>query len=224
MDKEKKSTLKIPQLGNGLMKGDKISEVEEKRIKFEEKITKKREIELVEKEKYIWQIKNTLEHKTEAKDIFFFIILQFFPLIIVGSVFCIPGLIFLLKPITFIDYKALSIIIIIIGCLVFLYAIIRFICTITYKIILTPKSLKWKDVFFWKEILNEDVTAIQPIFGYYIYMIKIGGVLSFGIENILIKTKDKEFWIRAYPLRKSKAIQLFIAISCWAELAQIKHD
>ena len=152
----------------------------------------------------------------DFKDVLIYILAQFFPLLALGAACLIPGIIY-------IDNLSAFILIVIAGC-AFLYAILRVIFACSYKIDITTTAIKWRSIFWWKEIPNISVDCVNAMQGNYCYLIKIRGFLRYGVEVIQIVSDDKEHWVRAYPLRKSKGDQLVKILICWAELTKVSQE
>ncbi|MCK5183891.1 MAG: hypothetical protein KAQ95_06270 [Candidatus Heimdallarchaeota archaeon] len=204
-----------------ILAGEGISEIDDKRIKQDEKRAVKQEIDEKEKIEIIQQIKNSLNYNVDLKDILLFLVVQFLPILLIGSAFFVPGIIFLGDSYSSVVYVVLGAsILILIGSLIYLYSIIRLLCTVTYKMSITQTEIKWRNIFWWKAIVNQNITGVFAFYSFYFYLIRIGGILRFGVEIIQAISEEKEFWIRAYPLRKAKADQLVKTIMCWSELTQ----
>ncbi|MHA1156566.1 MAG: hypothetical protein ACTSQK_10705 [Candidatus Heimdallarchaeota archaeon] len=217
MSGEKKKRIRsdkvLVSLKDSLIGGEGLKEVEEKRQKFVEKHSVKLEISEEKEKEIVEKIKEGFSLKTESKDFWLFMIAQFLPLMIIGSALFIPGLIFLSQDLYFL-------ILIIAGALDYLYTIIRLICMLTFKVEFTPEKISWRNIFWQKEIPNRDIVEIKPIQSFYLYFTKIGGVGRFGVEVILIATEDTDYWLRAYPFRKSRGDELVITTKCWATLTE----
>lgn len=204
-----------------ILAGVGISEIDDKRIKQDEKRAVKQEINEKEKIEIIQQIKNGLNYNVDLKDILLFLVVQFLPLLLLGSAFFVPGIIFLGDSYSSVVYVVLGAsILMFLGSLIYLYSIIRLLCAVTYKIDITQTEIKWRNVFWWNTITNQNIAEVIAKYSFYFYLIRIGGILRFGVEIIQVVSNEKEFWIRAYPLRKSKANQLVKTIMCWSELTE----
>ncbi|MGC9780763.1 MAG: hypothetical protein HZR80_16090 [Candidatus Heimdallarchaeota archaeon] len=202
---------------DSLLGGEGISDVEEKRIKMEEKKASKYFIEDSEKEEFLKQIKRGLSFSMDFKDVLIYILAQFLPLLALGAACLVPGIIYLPN-----DLSAL--ILIVLAGFAFLYAILRVIFACSYKIDVTTIAIKWRSIFRWKEIPNVSIDCVNAMQGNYCYLIKIKGFLRYGVEVIQIVSDEKEHWIRAYPLRKSKGDQLVKTLICWAELTKANRE
>lgn len=204
-----------------ILAGEGISEIDDKRIKQDEKRAVKQEIDEKEKIEIIQQIKNSLNYNVDLKDILLFLVVQFLPILLIGSAFFVPGIIFLGDSYSSVVYVVLGAsILILIGSLIYLYSIIRLLCAVTYKMSITQTEIKWRNVFWWNTIINQNITEVSAKYSFYFYLIRVGGILRFGVEIIQVVSDEKELWIRAYPLRKAKADQLVKTIMCWSELTQ----
>ncbi len=204
-----------------ILAGEGISEIDDKRIKQDEKRAVKQEIDEKEKIEILQQIKNGLNYNVDLKDVLLFLVVQFLPILLVGSAFFVPGIIFLGDSYSSVVYVVLGAsILLLIGSLIYLYSIIRLLCAVTYKMYITQTEIKWRNVFWWKTIINQNITEVSAKYSFYFYLIRVGGILRFGVEVIRVVTDEKEFWIRAYPLRKSKGDQLVKTIMCWSELTE----
>jgi len=204
-----------------ILAGEGISEIDDKRIKQDEKRAVKQEIDEKEKIEILQQIKNGLNYNVDLKDILLFLVVQFLPILLVGSAFFVPGIIFLGDSYSSVVYVVLGAsILLLIGSLIYLYSLIRLICAVTYKISITQTEIKWRNVFWWNTIINQNITEVLAKYSFYFYLIRVGGILRFGVEVIQVVSNEKEFWIRAYPLRKSKADQLVKTVMCWSELTE----
>ena len=204
-----------------ILAGEGISEIDDKRIKQDEKRAVKQEIDEKEKIEIIQQIKNSLNYNVDLKDILLFLVVQFLPILLIGSAFFVPGIIFLGDSYSSVVYVVLGAsILILIGSLIYLYSIIRLLCAVTYKMSITQTEIKWRNVFWWNTIINQNITKVSAKYSFYFYLIRVGGILRFGVEIIQVVSDEKELWIRAYPLRKAKADQLVKTIMCWSELTQ----
>ncbi len=201
---------------DSLLGGEGISDVEEKRKKIEEKKANKYFIEDSEKEEFLKQIKKGLSFSMDFKDVLIYILTQFLPLLALGTACLIPGIIY-------IDNLSAFILIVLAG-FAFLYAILRVIFACSYKIDVTTTAIKWRSIFRWKEIPNVDNVCVNAMQGNYCYLIKIKGFLRYGVEVIQIVSDEKEHWIRAYPLRKSKGDQLVKTLICWLELTKTNPE
>ena len=206
-------------LKESLLGGEGLKEVEEKRQKFVEKHSVKLEISEENEKELIEKIKRGYSLKIEKRDFWLFMVTQFLPLMFVGSACFVPGLIFL-------SLDLVLLLPIIIGGLAYLYTIIRLICMLTFKVEFTSEKISWRNIFWWKEIPNKNITEVKAIQSFYLYFTKIGGVGRFGVEVILIATEETDFWLRAYPFRKSRGDELVITTKCWVilseKMAQVK--
>jgi hypothetical protein len=220
---KRKHILKDPILG-----GEGISEIDDKRIKQDEKRAIKQEIDEKEKKEIIKQIKSGVNYDVDLKDVLLFLIVQFLPLLLLGSAFLVPGIVLLDDSHSSVIYVRLGAgILMFLGSLIYLYSLIRLICTVTYKMSITQTEIKWRNIFWWNTIVNQNITGVFAFYSFYFYLIRIGGILRFGVEIIQVVLEEKEFWIRAYPLRKSKADQLVKTVMCWSEMTestQIKEE
>jgi len=195
-----------------------ISDVDEKRQKQEEKKAKLYEISDEEKVNYVANIKNGITLQLEWKDILLFIVVQFIPLLLLGGAFFFFFLYYFFS--TTSEWRNFNIILIVLGSMVFFYALIRLVCALSFKLEMSITEIKWRNVFWWKSILNQGLTHIKVNRGAYFYLIKVGGMISFGIEVILIASESKDYWLRAYPLRKARAEYLVKIVNCWIELTK----
>lgn len=200
-------------LKDSLIGGEGIKEVEEKRQKFVEKHSVKLEISEEKEKEIIEKIKQGYSLKTEGRDFWLFMVVQFLPLMIVGSALFVPGLVFLPR-------DSFYLILIIVGGLDLLYTAIRLLCMLTFKVEFIPEKISWRNIFWWKEIPNQNIAEVKAIQSFYLYFTKVGGVGRFGVEIILIATEEKDFWLRAYPFRKSRGDELVITTKCWAILSE----
>ncbi|MFW9924868.1 MAG: hypothetical protein ACFFDW_16440 [Candidatus Thorarchaeota archaeon] len=211
--KKNEKKIDIKTLKEHVIGGEGISEVEEKRHKFEEKFAVKYEIDSEKREELNQKITQGLEIKTDKKDLLIFLLSQFLPLILLSSGLFIPGIIFLTKDIYFV-------ILIILGSLGYFYASVRLISTITYRIKISITEIRWHNCFWWNVIPNSNIQEVVPKNGYFFYFTKIGGVGRFGVEVIQIVSKENEYWIRGYPLSKEKADELVLTIKCWSDIIE----
>ena len=209
-NKENKNRRQI-NIKETLLGGEGISDVEERRQKFVEKHSVKLEVDKQEKESIIQQINQGFELKIDSKDFLAFFLTQFMPLAIISAGMLIPGIIKLTSDLYFL-------ILIIFGGLALVYAIIRLLMMISFKIKFTNEKIIWRSLFWWNEIPNKNITEVNAIQGYFMYFTKIGGVGRIGVEAIQVKSDEEEFWIRAYPLSKSKGDYLVVIIKCWSEI------
>ena len=85
---------------------------------------------------------------------------------------------------------------------------------------ITQTEIKWRNVFWWNTIINQNITEVSAKYSFYFYLIRVGGILRFGVEIIQVISDEKEFWVRAYPLRKLKADQLVKTVMCWSEMTE----
>ena len=216
-DKEKTAAEKRNRIQQNILGSEGISDVEKRRQKLEEKKSYKAELDPETLDKIQEEIKEGLTIKIDYKDILLFLLAQFLPLLVLGSSFFIPGLVIILDSNND-DLRNFLIILIVLGSLVYLYGIIRLVCMLTYKIEINSNELKWRNIFWWNTISNNDLEEINAINSYYLYLTKIGGFLRFGIEIFQIKSKDKDFWVRAYPFRKKKIDELLKKLNCWIEI------
>ena len=199
-------------LKDSLIGGEGLKEVEEKRQKFVEKHSVKLEITEERAKEISTLIIQGLTFKTDKKDFGCFLLNQFLPLMIIGSACFIPGIIFLSQDIYFL-------VLIIFGGLAYLYTLVRMISTLTFKVEFTPEKIRWRNTFKWNEIPNKDITEVKAIQSFFLYFTKIGGVGRFGVEIILIATEENDFWLRAYPFKKSKGDEMVITTKCWVNLS-----
>ena len=213
---KRKHILKDPILG-----GEGISEIDDKRIKQDEKRAIKQEIDEKEKIELTKQINNGVNYDVDLKDVLLFLVAQFLPLLLLGSAFLVPGIILLDDSYSSVTYVILGAgILMFLGSLIYLYSLIRLLCTVTYKMSITQTEIKWRNIFWWNTIVNQNITGVIAFYSFYFYLIRIGGILRFGVEIIQVVSEEKAFWIRAYPLRKSKADQLVKTIMCWSEITE----
>jgi len=213
MAKKEKVGEKIRPMYEQYMKGEGISDVEDRRSQFLEKHEVKHYIEEEKKKEIQDNICNGVTFKLDKKDILIFLVSNFLPLLILASGCFVPGIVLLVL------YGDLyTLILIICGGLLLLYLLARTITAFTYKIELNKETLRWRNIFWWNDIPNENIIGIQAIQSYYMYFTKIGGVARIGVETIKITSTDTDYWIRAYPFRKSKSDELVVSIKCWIEL------
>ena len=107
-----------------ILAGEGISEIDDKRIKQDEKRAVKQEIDEKEKTEIIQQIKNGLNYNVDLKDILLFLVVQFLPILLVGSAFFVPGIIFLGDSYSSVVYVVLGAsILLLIGSLIYLYSL-----------------------------------------------------------------------------------------------------
>ncbi|NHJ04370.1 MAG: hypothetical protein EAX90_06075 [Candidatus Heimdallarchaeota archaeon] len=206
-----KKPVDIRVLKESLLGGEGISEVEARRQKFVEKRSVKHEVDEEKRKKITDDINQGLHINININDFLIFFIAQLIPLLIVGSALFVPGMIKLADDRYFL-------ILIIFGGLLYLYAFIRLISTLFYKIVISNEKIKWRNVFWWQEVPNKNILEINAIPSYYTYFTKIGGVGRIGVEVIQIKTEEKDYWIRAYPLRKKTGDELVIILKCWSDI------
>ena len=208
--KENKNRRQI-NIKETLLGGEGISDVEERRQKFVEKHSVKHEVNEQEKEAIKQQINQVLVLKINSRDFLAFFLTQFLPLIAIGSGMLIPGIIKLSSDLYFI-------ILIVFGGLALLFVSIRFLMMLSFKVQFTNDKIRWRSLFWWNEIPNKDITEINAIQGYFMYFTKIGGVGRIGVEAIQIKAAEKEYWVRAYPLKKNRGDYLVVLVKCWSEI------
>ncbi len=218
IEKKSKNNQKKRPLIDGIIGVEGISDVEEKKQKIEEKRASEYEVDDEEKKQILLEIEKGININLESKDILYFLLLQFIPLIILGCALFIPGLYYLIKKTP--DLKGLFIILIILGSVAFIYSVIRLLATITYQIKITNTELKWHGIAKWFTIENIGLTSVKVTKSFYFYLIKVGGIIRIGVEAICVYSDKKENWIRAYPLRKSRGDQLVKIITCWLELTK----
>jgi hypothetical protein len=194
-------------------KGEGISEVDKKREMFEEKRKKLRDFDLSDedKEKLLKAINNQLVFRAKFKDYVMFFIAQLLPLLFIGSSMFVPGLIYL-------PNEKYALLLLVLGGLFYLYGILRLYYVVVFKVEITPESIKWFTGIKNKKTNSEKIEKIEVYNGYYLYFIKLGGLLPFAIEEIKIVKNEQNFWIRTYPLRKTKGKKIAKAILYWASL------
>jgi hypothetical protein len=213
---KKKRVFKESMLG-----GEGISEIDERRIKQDEKRAIKQDIDEEEREELLELIKNGTNFDAKIKDVLLFLVVQFLPLLILGSAFFVPGFILLDDSYSSVPYVILGAAILMsLGSLIYLYSLIRLVSAATYKIQITQTEIKWRNVFWWNTVENKNIIGVFASYSFYFYLIRIGGLLRFGVEIIQVVSEEKEYWIRAYPLWRSKGDKLVKAIMCWSELTQ----
>ncbi|NHJ84602.1 MAG: hypothetical protein FK734_04020 [Asgard group archaeon] len=210
--KEPKSAKPRPIMDN-IMGGPGISDVEERLSAKIDKRAVKFELEKEKKNQILSDINSGIELKPNFKDILMFLLAQYLPLMILSAAYIVPG-------IWYLNRESSAIILLVIGGLIGLYTHIRLICTLTYKIKMTPDQIQWLNVFHWNTVPNKNISEVQAIQSYYFYLTKMGGIVRFGVEVFKIVSNNKEHWVRAYPLRKSKADELVLYIYCWSELTE----
>lgn len=204
-----------------ILAGEGISEIDDKRIKQDEKRAVKQEIDEKEKIEIIEQIKSGVNYNVDLKDVLLFLVAQFLPLLLLGSAFFVPGIILLDDSYSSVVYVVLGAgILMFLGSLIYLYSLIRLLSAVTHKMSITQTEIKWRNVFWWNTIINRNITEVSAKYSFYFYLIRVGGILRFGVEIIQVISDEKEFWVRAYPLRKSKADQLVKTIMCWSEMTE----
>ncbi|MBK5112241.1 MAG: hypothetical protein KGD59_07285 [Candidatus Heimdallarchaeota archaeon] len=213
---KKKRVFKESMLG-----GEGISEIDERRIKQDEKRAIKQDIDEEEREELLELIKNGTNFDANIKDVLLFLVVQFLPLLILGSAFFVPGFILLDDSYSSVPYVILGAAILMsLGSLIYLYSLIRLVSAVTYKIQITQTEIKWRNVFWWNTVENKNITGVFARYSFYFYLIRTGGLLRFGVEIIQVVSEEKEYWIRAYPLWGSKSDKLVKAVMCWSELTQ----
>lgn len=206
-----KKPVDIKVFKESLFGGEGISDVEARRQKFVEKRSIKHDVDEEKRKKITDDINQGFLIKININDFLIFFIAQFIPLLIIGSALFVPGMLKLTDDLYFL-------ILIIFGGLLYLYAFIRLISTLSYKIEISNEKIRWRNVFWWQEIPNKNILEINAIPSYYTYFTKIGGVGRIGVEVIQIKTEEKEYWVRAYPLRKKTGDELVIILKCWSDI------
>ena len=212
-DQKKPQTKKKPILNSNLMRGGGISDVEIMKQKISEKKAVTLEISPEERDEIKKEITAGLTIQVKPLDILAFLGLQFLPLLLFASAFFVPGIIFYFK--TSLDFRNLTIIAQAIGSLFYLYDFVRLLAAVSFKIEFTTEKIRWRNVFWWNEIPYQEGLELSLKKGYYVYLTKIGGLLQVGIEVFQIKSESKDYWIRAYPLRKKVAEELFKKLSVW---------
>ncbi|MBN1330982.1 MAG: hypothetical protein JXA54_16035 [Candidatus Heimdallarchaeota archaeon] len=217
-NKKSKRDQKKRPIFDGIIGVEGISDVEEKKQKIEKKLASEYEVEDEEKKQFLISLENGISMKIESKDILYFLFAQLLPLLIISGAFFVPGVYFLLDSSS--NLKGFLIIIIILGVIIFIYSFIRLLATFNYQIKITSKELKWHSITRWITIENTELTGLKASKNYYFYLIKVGGIIRIGIEAICIFSGKREYWLRAYPLRKSRADQLVKIICCWLELTK----
>jgi len=204
---------KIRPIYETYMKGEGISDVEDRRSKFVEKHEVKHYVDEDRKKEIQTNICDGVNFQLDKKDILIFFLTNFIPLFILASSFFVPGIVLLLL------YNDLfTLVLIITGGLFYFYLLARTVAAFTYKIEMSKETLRWRNIFWWNDIPNENITSIKAIQSYYLFFTKVGGVGRIGVEIIKISSTDGDYWIRAYPFRKSKGDELVITIKCWIEL------
>lgn len=208
-------------LNKSFIEGNGISDIDEKRQYAKEK----RKIKLIydtnEKEQIINQIKQGITLSLNYKDILLYLLLQLIPLLALASTMFVPSLIYLNKAL---DIRGVLIILLVLGSFLYMFGLLRTISAFSYKIEISETNLKWRSIFWWNSIENINLIDSKPIGSYYLYLIRIRGILRFGIEVINVVSKDKEYWIRTYPFYKKKAYHLAKIIDSWIGLTKITNE
>ena len=211
--KKEKVGEKIRPMLEQYMKGEGLSDVDARRTKFAEKHERKHYVDEEKKKEIQDNICNGIIFKLDKNDILIFLLSNFLPLFIIASGCFVPGIVLLVL------YGDLfTLVLIICGSLFYLYLITRTLAAFTYKIEMNKDTLRWRNIAWWNDIPNEKIIGIKAIQSFYLYFTKVGGVARIGVEAIKITSSEGEYWIRAYPFRKSKSDELVIAIKCWIEL------
>ena len=218
MEEKKKNRDAKQLLKSNFLSGEGISDVEEKKLQNKKKHDIVFEITTEEREDICKQIEELLVFKIDFKDVMFFLLLQFIPLLLMGLGILIPSIYYF--NLVNINIRNVLIILIILGSTSLFYALIRLIAMISYKVEISNSTLRWRNFFKWITIENQNCEEISPKGSYYFYLPKIRGIIQFGYEVIKITSKDTTYWIRAYPLRKKKGKELIKSINCWLELAK----
>ena len=213
LNKEDRVTV---SLKDSLIGGEGLKEVDEKRQKFVEKHAIKVEISEKEEQEIFAQINAGVSMQTNKIDISKFVFLQFLPLLLISSASFVPGIVLLSK-------GSFLWIFIILGSLGYFYALIRLISSLTFKVEISKEKIRWRNIFKWNEIPNEDITEINPIQGFLLYFTKLGGVGKVCVEIIQISTEEKDYWLRAYPFEKEKGKRLVLFTQCWSNLGICNH-
>ncbi|MHA1743526.1 MAG: hypothetical protein ACTSV6_04670 [Candidatus Heimdallarchaeota archaeon] len=110
------------------------------------------------------------------------------------------------------------------GSFFYLYDFVRLLAALTFKIEITTDKIRWRNVFWWKEIPFQEGFELSSKKGYYLYLTKIGGLLQTNIEVFQLKSENKDYWIRAYPLRKKVAKELFKKLFVWTNSTSLEAD
>jgi hypothetical protein len=219
-EKSKKEMIAQKLLKNKFTEGEGVSDIDEKRQKAKEKRRFKISLESHEEESIAKKISSGIVQSIDKKDILIYILAQLLPLLILSSAMFIPSLFYLNKVDA--DFRGILIVLLVIGSLLYLYTIIRTIGAFSYKIEITNKELKWRNIFRWRTIENINLLESKPIGSYYFYLIRLGGILRIGIEGVFVKSENKEYWIRIYPFYKKKADELAKIIHCWVNITHLK--
>ena len=111
-----------------IISGPGISDVEKKRARFIEKKAIKHEVSDLEKDNICNQLQDEIVLSFDVKDFLVFFVLQFLPLVIIGSGLFVPGIILL-------EADKFSIILVVFGGFFYFYTLIRTLSSISYKII-----------------------------------------------------------------------------------------
>lgn len=213
---------KKPILNSSLMSGEGISDIEIKKQKLSKKKAEQVEIAPKEREEIKKQIATGLTIEMKTKDILSFFFLQFLPLLLFASAFFVPGIVFYFK--TSLDFRNLTIIAQVTGSFFYLYDFVRLLAALTFKIEITTDKIRWRNVFWWREIPFQEGLKLSSKKGYYLYLTKIGGLLQTNIEVFQLKSENKDYWIRAYPLRKKVAKELFKKLFVWTNPTSLEAD
>ncbi|MEA2070387.1 MAG: hypothetical protein U9O98_03765, partial [Asgard group archaeon] len=203
--------------GIDLIENHPISDVEKRQEKRKKKKDKK-EIICSEKQKQdiAEKLKKEIKFSIELNDVLHFLLKQVMPLLFLGSAFFIPGIYYLAQ-------DKYMILLIIIGSLCYGFTVFRFIGALTTRIHFTPEEVSW--LFLWKRnnLSVRNVKKIEEEYGYYFYLIVIGGFLRIGIETLKLLLNGKAKWIRLYAFRKKKAEEIVRVAKCW-NLLNGKND
>ncbi|MHA1124264.1 MAG: hypothetical protein ACTSO7_03930 [Candidatus Heimdallarchaeota archaeon] len=211
--KKEKVGEKIRPMYEQYMKGEGISDVEDRRSKFAEKHEIKHYVDEDKKKEIQANLCKGIEFKLDLKDYLIFFLSNFLPLFIIASACFVPGIVLLV-----LNGDLFTLILIINGGLFYLFLLTRTVAAFTYKIKMDKDTLQWRNIFWWNDVPNKDIIGIKAIHGYYMYFTKIGGVARIGVEAIKITSTEGDYWIRAFSFKKSKSDDLVIAIKCWIEL------
>jgi len=202
-------------LSSSLLSSEGISDVELKRQKITEKKATIIAITPEEREELKKQMTTGVSIKPHVKDILAFLGLQFLPLVALASAIFVPGIYYYFQ--TSADIRNLMIILQILGCLLYFYTLIRLLSTITYRIEISKERIRWRNIFWWNEIAHEKGFKLSMKKGFYFYLTKIGGLVQIGIEVFCLKSETLDYWVRAYPLRKTAAERLAKLLTVWLE-------
>lgn len=183
-------------------------EIEQKEEAEKVDISKQKEkVSEKKKQKILEQIKDGLIFTPDTNDFKNFSI-QFIALLVLGSAMLVPGILLLVQ-------SLYALILVTIGGFLVIYAFVRFICFLTYRLEISEEQLKWRNLWWWNVVPKKTIHSIVPKDGYFFYLVKIGGVIRSGVEVIKIEGNNQNFWVRTYPLRPEKGDELVTAIICW---------